>query len=228
MIFLRSASILVLSACALQAQMTTRPTTAQPGTVVIVGADLIVTALNMTAPNLLGGGASEDGDRVSADGVFATANITNRGNRRWGARGSVGFTLAEGREADEAPSGRREPSVGVSTVPGSPGILRGVMAPFGPYRAEVSIPGSLGPGESRVVRVMLTTRTGSSRMILARDKYYTLTGTIRAAADLNESNNRATQVGRITAAGATLNVRWDPIAYRAASEGTVRVNAPPR
>jgi len=226
---LRSALFLLVSAGSLRAQASApiRPTTAQAGALLVPGADLVVDSIGLTILPFPGAGASADGERVSANGVYVVARVTNRGRERWASRGQVGFSLSAGREEEAA--GRTPRRGGASVVEGSRSIISGVMAPFGPFSAQTTIPGSLAPGESKMIQAMVGNRNDQSRLIFERDKYYTVISTIRATGDMDESNNRSTRIGRFDAGRrGTLLVNWEPIEYRAISRGTVQVNAPPR
>jgi hypothetical protein len=227
MTLLRSAVLLSVSAGVLSAQAaTTRPTTVQAGIVLVAGTDLVVDSIGLSALPFLGGVSAEK-DQVSVGTLIVSARVTNRGRERWASRGDVGFNIFAGKEADE-PTGRREPAQGVSVVPRTSGLERAITAPFGPFRAQASIPGSLGSGESRIVIARVVNRNREGGTIFERDKYYTVISTIRAAGDVDASNNRSVRVGRVDVNHRGLLVRWDPITYRPVSDGTVRVNAPPR
>ncbi len=227
MMLLRSAMLLSVSAAALVAQAaTTRPTTAQAGMVLVAGTDLVVDSIGLQALEFLSS-VSANKNHVTVRGMLITARVTNRGRERWASRGELSFNIFAGKEAD-GPTGRREPTAGVSVVPGAPGIASAILAPFGPFRAQASIPGSLGPGESRIVMARVFNANRQSHTVFERDKFYTVISTIRAAGETDESNNRSVRVGRVDVNHRGLLVRWDPIALRSGSDGTVRVNAPPR
>lgn len=198
--------------------------------VLVDGTDLFVDEIGLIAsPRILGTGAAADGDRVHVTGLYVTARVTNRGRERWASRGEVSFMLRAGRDGD-APASARRATEGVSTVPSSSGsssiLERAVMAPFGPFTALTSISGSLAPGESRVIRTLVGNRNEQSRLIFQRDKYYTVTSTLRATGDADASNNRSQRAGRFDANRTGLLISWEPITIGGA--GAVRVSAPPR
>lgn len=224
---LRSAALLTVSAASLVAQVaTTRPTTVQAGMALVAGTDLVVDSIGLQALRFLSS-VSADANHVNVQGLLVTARVTNRGRERWASRGELGFNVFAGKEED-GPTGRREPAAGVSVVPRTQGIVKVLVAPFGPFRAQAPIPGSLAPGESRIVTARVVNASRESNTVFERDKYYTVISTIRAAGETDASNNRSARVGRIDVNHRGLLVRWDPIAYRSGSDGTVRVNAPPR
>lgn len=78
-----------------------------------------------------------------------------------------------------------------------------------------------------MIKVMLRTRDNGIRIIFERDKYFTVNATIRARGDTDESNNRSARVGRVDAANGSLLQRWEPLAFRPNSGGSVQVNRPP-
>lgn len=226
---IRSVVLLACVAGSASAQITTRPTTAPAGTVLAAGADLVIDSLDVR----MAAGFLADVDAVKnsvqINGLVLVARVTNRGTERWAARGTVGFTLRAGREEDAGE--RRRTRGGVSEVPGqTSGLAANVMAPFGPFRtAEAPVPGSLAPGESRVIAIVLKNRNDNAFVIFERDKYYTLTASLRTRGDVNEANNRSQRVGRFDASRDRLITRWEPLIYRSApAGGTVEVNAPPR
>jgi hypothetical protein len=224
---LRSALLLSVSAGSLMAQAaTTRPTTVQAGMVLVAGTDLVVDSIGLEALPFLGRVSGEPNE-VHVQWLTVTARVTNRGRERWASRGEVGFNIFAGKEAD-GPTGRREPAQGVKVVPAAPGVARQILAPFGPFRAQASIPGSLASGQSRIITARVNNSNRESSTIFERDKYYTVISTIRATGDVDDSNNRSVRVGRVDTNHRGRLVRWDPIAYRPTSDGTVRVNAPPR
>ena len=213
------------------AQATTRPTTAVAGTVVrTAGADLVIDSLDLVlSPNPFGS-AEVDANGVKVKGlIMMVARVTNRGTERWAApRGKIGFTLSAGREEDTP--ARRGASGGVSTVPGQTSTLgRTIMAPFGPFNGNAPIPGSLAPGESRVISLVVRNRADRAFVIFERDKYYTLTATLRTQGDVNEANDRSRRVRRFDAARDRLVRQWEPLVVLSLPRGgTVEVVAPPR
>ena len=230
--FIRSVVLLACVAGSASAQATTRPSTAVAGTVVRTpGADLVIDSLDVRMAT--GSQAEFDGSKnfVQIDGLVLVARVTNRGTERWAApRGRVGFNLLAGREED---AGERRPTRGgVSTVPAQTSgsaIMRDITAAFGPFRAEAPVPGSLAPGESRVITIVLKNRRDNAVVIFERDKYYTLTASLRTRGDVNEANNRSQRVGRFDASRDRLITRWEPLEVLAKpAGGTVRVNPPPR
>ena len=157
------------------------------------------------------------------------ARVTNRGTERWAApRGAIGFALSAGRDEDSPE--RRVAAGGVSTVPGQTSTLaRTIMAPFGPFGGDAPIPGSLAPGESRVISFLIRNRADRAFVIFERDKYYTLTSTLRTQGDANEANNRSRRVGRFDAGRGRLVAHWDPLVVSSPPRGgTVQVAPPPR
>ena len=228
--FIRSVVLLACVAGSASAQATTRPTTAVAGTVVRTpGADLVIDSLDVRmAPGFL---ADVDATKnsVQINGLVLVARVTNRGTERWAApRGAIGFRLRAGREEDAGES--RRTRGGVSVVPGqTSGLAAAAMAPFGPFRAEAPVPGSLAPGESRVITIVLKNRNDNAFVIFERDKYYTLTATLRTRGDVNEANNTSQRVGRFDASRDRLITRWEPLEVLAKpAGGTVRVNPLPR
>jgi hypothetical protein len=221
---------LLLIACSgtLHAQAaTTRPTTAPAGAALAAGSDLVIDSIDFEVPVGPGFSVTAKKNAVRVNGLFVIARVTNRGGERWAARGSVGFKLSAGREEDEIAATRRAARGGVSVEPDSSAVVRGLLAPFGPFSAETTIPGSLGPGESRVIKVMLGNRNDRSELIFERDKYYTVITTIRARGDMDQSNSRSARVGRVDAMDRSLLLRWEPLALRPSSGGSVQVNRPP-
>jgi hypothetical protein len=214
----------------LGAQATTRPTTAVAGTVVRpAGADLVIDNLDLKHTPGVGAAVKVEANALRVTGLVMVARITNRGTERWAAsNASVGFSLKAGR-AEDAGEGRRAAG-GVSTAPAqtSGALGRSVMAPFGPFRAEARIPGSLAPGESREVTVLLKNRAENLLVIFERDKYYTLEATLRTRGDVNPANNRSLRVGRFDMASSRFQAQWEALVTPTAAGGTVRVNAPPR
>lgn len=215
-------------AASVSAQATTRPTTAQAGTVVrTAGADLVIDSLDLVLlPNPLGS-VGVEGAGVKVKGLVMVARVTNRGTERWAApRGMIGFTLSAGR--DEDTPARRS---GVSTVPGgqSSAIGRAAMAPFGPFNGNTPIPGSMAPGESRVITFLVKNRADRMFVIFERDKYYTLMATLRTQGDANEANNRSRRVGRFDAGRGGLVAQWERLAVlNLPRGGSVQVAPPPR
>ncbi len=201
---------------------TTRPTTAQAGTVLAAGADLVVDSIGLSTA-----AATAEKDLLYVGSLRVTVCVTNRGSARWAAQGTLVFKMFRGREED-APTGRTVPRGRVTVVPKPDGSGRQFSAPFGPFTAWANIPGSLGPGESRILTAVMVNPDRQLNLKLVRDKYYTVISTIRASGDVDDSNNRSARVGRIDANDRGLLVQWDPIAFRPTSDGTVRVNAPPR
>ena len=231
---IRSTLLLIVCSGTLQAQAaTTRPTTAPAGAALTAGSDLVIDSIGLEVPVGLGVSVTAENNTVRVNGLQVIARVTNRGGERWAARGSVGFRLSAGREEDEIETTRRAARGGVSVVPGSKAAENELVAPFvpssplGPFSAETTIPGSLGPGESRMIKVMLRTRDNGIRIIFERDKYFTVNATIRARGDTDESNNRSARVGRVDAANGSLLQRWEPLAFRPNSGGSVQVNRPP-
>ena len=225
-----TAIILACAAASVSAQATTRPTTAVAGTVVrAAGADLVIDSLDLVLlPNPLGS-AVVDGNGVKVKGLIIVARVTNRGTERWAApRGMIGFVLSAGR--DEDTPARRSGSGGVSTVPGPTStVARTIMAPFGPFNGNAPIPGSLAPGESRVISFVIRNRADRAFVIFERDKYYTLTATLRGQGDANEANDRSRRVGRFDAGRDRLVAHWEPMVVLGRPRGgTVEVAAPPR
>jgi hypothetical protein len=232
---IRSTLLLIACSGTLHAQAaTTRPTTAPAGAALAAGSDLVIDSIDLVVPVVPGFSVAAENNAVRVTGLYVIARITNRGGERWAARGSVGFRLSAGREEDEIASSRRAARGGVSVVPESKAAENELVAPFvplspfGPFSAETTIPGSLGPGESRMIKVILRTRDNGSRIIFERDKYYTVLATIRARGDTDESNNRSARVVRVDAAGRSLLLRWEPLALRPSSGGSVQVNRPPQ
>jgi hypothetical protein len=74
---------------------------------------------------------------------------------------------------------------------------------------------------------MLGNRNDRSELIFERDKHYTVLATIRARGDMDQSNGRSARVGRVDAADRSLLLRWEPLAFRPNSSGSVQVNRPP-
>lgn len=226
-------SILLLAGVAgtLSAQATTRPRTAVAGTVAsrTAGADLVIDSLDLVLSRTSGASATVNGNGVQVKGLVLVARVTNRGTERWASRGAIGFSLKAGREEDRG-EGRRAAG-GVSTVPGQPssGLGATVMAPFGPVNGEATIPGSLAPGESRVITLVVRNRADRAFVIFERDKYYTLEATIRTRGDVNEANDRSKRVGRFDAARERLVARWESLVVLDLPRGgSVQVTAPPR
>ena len=227
--YLRSVVLLVCAVGSANAQATTRPTTEVAGTVVRTpGADLVIDSLDVRMATGIMADVDATRNSVQINGLVLVARVTNRGTERWAApRGAIGFALKAGREEDEAAGAR--PRGGVSTVPGqTSGLARAITAPFGPFRAEAPVPGSLAPGESRVITVVLKNRNENAFVIFERDKYYTLIATLRTRGDVNGANNRSERVGRFDASRDRLITRWEPLKVVPPSGGTVQVNAPPR
>lgn len=225
---IRTAVLLSAFAATLGAQATTRPRTEVAGTVVRAGADLVIDSLLLVMSPLPGSSASVSANGVHVKGLMMQARVTNRGTERWAAsNASVGFSLRAGRAEDEGERGRA--TGGVSTVPGqASGVGRAVMAPFGPFRGDATIPGSLAPGESRMVGVVVRNRNETALLIFERDKYYTLEATIRSRGDVNAANNRSLRVGRFDASGGRFVAHWEALVTPTTPAGGVRVNAPPR
>ena len=172
-----------------------------------------------------------EGEGVKVRGLVMVARVTNRGTERWAApRGTIRFVLSAGRDED-TPAGRRAAD-GVSVVPGGPpssGLARAIMAPFGPFNGNVPIPGSLAPGESRVITFIVKNRSDRSFVIFERDKYYTLMATLGGQGDTNPANDRSRRVGRFNIGGEALVRNWEPLAVLSVPRGgTVEVVAPPR
>ncbi len=203
----------------------------------VAGADLVIDAMDLVIPRLPLGGVETkllgrvapslprsevEGERVTIEGLQVRVRVTNRGGERWAQRGEVGFLLTAGApdDAARAPGG----GVGVSVVAEGPLF----SAPFGPFRARATIPGSLAPGESRVITATMTTTNDRSRMFFERDKYYTVIASIRARGQSDETNDRSQRVGRfVIDHSGGLVVTWEPLEILAQSAGTVQVNAPP-
>ena len=223
---IRSVVLLSCVAGSASAQIATRPTTAPAGTVRTAGADLVIDSLDVRMAAGFFADVDAVKNSVQINGLVLVARVTNRGTERWAARGAVGFTLKAGREEDAGE--RRRTRGGVSVVPGQKsGLGAAIMAPFGPFRAEAPVPGSMAPGESRVITILLKNRNDNAFVIFERDKYYTLTASLRTRGDVNEANNRSQRVGRFDASRDRLITRWEPLTYQSAG-GTVEVNAPPR
>lgn len=227
---IRSVIVLAGVAASAGAQATTRPTTAQAGTVArSAGADLVIDSLDLVLLPKPLGSAGLEGEGVKVRGLVMVARVTNRGTERWAApRGMIGFVLSAGR--DEDTPDRRGRAGGVSTVPGQPSALgRAVMAPFGPFNGNTPIPGSLAPGESRVITFLVKNRSERAFVIFERDKYYTLTATLRGEGDMNPANDRSRRVGRFDVGPEALVTHWEPLAVLSVPRGgTVEVAAPPR
>jgi len=221
---LRSVFVLLLSAGTLDAQAGApiRPTAVPAGSVLVAGSDLIVDSMDFTS--LVSG--VQDGSRwINFSGMYVTARVTNRGDDRWASRGMVSFRLQEGRgDAAAGPMTRRAPSGGVSVTPKDkdrPAIV-GL-----PYNARTEIPGSLEPGESKMISALIRNRNQETRLFFERDKYFTLVSMISSRGDVNDSNNESVRLGRIgTSSGGRFLVQWEPIEYR--KPGVIRVNPLPR
>ena len=222
---IRSVILLAGVAASVSAQATTRPTTAVAGTVVrTAGADLVIDSLDLALmPNPLGS-AGVDGNGVRVKGLIMVARVTNRGTARWAApRGMIGFVLSAGREEDTP--ARRGNAGGVSTAPAPTSVLgRAVMAPFGPFTGNAPIPGSLAPGESRVISFAVKNRADGTLLVFERDKYYTITATLRTRGDVNDANDRSRHVGRFDAGRGRLVTQWEPlVVLNLPQGGTVQV-----
>lgn len=227
---IRSVIVLAGVAASVGAQATTRPTTAQAGTVArTAGADLVIDSLDLVLLPKPLGSVGLEGEGVRVKGLVMVARVTNRGTERWAAPGGrIGFVLSAGR--DEDTPARRGPAGGVSTVPGQPSAVgRTVMAPFGPFNGNAPIPGSLAPGESRVITFIVKNRAERSFVIFEHDKYYTLTATLRGQGDMNPANDRSRRVGQFDAGREALVSHWETLSVLSVPRGgTVEVVAPPR
>lgn len=222
----RAIVLLGLFAVSAHAQIITRPTSVPVGTIVRpTGPDLVIDNVDASLLPGLGSGISVEGTAVKVSAVLITARVTNVGTDRWASEGSVALTLRLGLEGDAVRQG-------VSVVPAANSVVGGLVATaaaaFGPFHAVASVPGSLGPGESRVINMVARTNTGSTAVRFQRDKYYTLDATITSGRDANVGNNRSLRVGRFNADHGRLVTQWEPISYRSGAAGTVQVNAPPR
>ncbi len=222
----RAIVLLGLLAASAHAQITTRPTSVVAGTVVRpAGPDLVIDNFEASILPGLGSGISVDGTAVRLSGLLIVARVTNVGSERWASEGSVAMTLRLGLEGDAIRQG-------VSVVPANNSVVGGMVAAaaaaFGPFRVVGPVPGSLAPGESRVLNLVVHTTTGNTAVVFQRDKYYTLEGTITSGRDVNVENNRSLRVGRFNADHGRLVTQWEPISYRSNAAGTVQVNAPPR
>jgi hypothetical protein len=220
----RSFVLLAVITASAGAQLTTRPTTAVAGTVERpAGPDLVIDNLDVMLSGLARDVAVV-GNAVKVPGVLIQAHVTNVGTERWASQGAVAFTLRIGIEGDAVRQG-------VSVVPAATSVLgRAVAAaaPFGPFRAQTQVPGSLAPGESRWISVGVGTVAGGTPVLFERDKYYTVDATLTTNRDVNVGNNRSLRVGRFNVGSGRLLTQWEPLTNRSGAAGTVQVNAPPR
>jgi hypothetical protein len=216
---LRCSLLLSVSAGVLMAQAaTTRPATARAGVVLVAGTDLVVDSIFLRA----NGGATLELNGIRPTELYLYARVTNRGRERWASRGVVFFTLFAGRAGD----GER-PGVSIVRGPPAPGVAPGTdTLLYGPFRTQVSIGGSIGPGQSIRVAGDIRNSRAPNTMFVANDKFYTLVTSIRATGDVDERNNESRRVVRFrVGAHREFDALWEPLVT---SGGTVRVNAPPR
>jgi len=228
----RSLILLALVASSALTQITARPSTVVAGTVVRpAGPDLVIDILDaalMPLPGVAAGiGITVEGTSVKLLGLVISARVTNVGTERWAAQGAVALTLKLGVEGDAVRQG-------VSVVPPQNSIIgaavaRGAAA-LGPFNATGPIPGSLAPGESRTLSLLVHNSARNTSVIFERDKYYTLDATLTSNHDVNPSNNRSLRVGRFNADHGRLVTQWEPLSHPrpVTGTGTVQVNAPPR
>lgn len=194
--------------------------------------DLVIDAIEWVARDP---GSPQRGAVTSV--VVQTAHlrvtVRNAGTERWASSGWVDAEVRLG-TPDEFDGRRSDATKRVGVRPAT-GPKTALDAQFdsmrAPYFGRASIPGSLAPGERRVVEFRLASalraRDASAPLLIEVDKFYTARVNLQVSGDDQPKNNGADLTFRVNARGLMIvGPMFKPRETDIAKRGTVEVVAP--